>query len=91
MKTTLRKKPTKPGTESTALFSRLSGVGMTGFISHPLLQEEEITIPEKNNITVEDKTKKNGSLCHDQQHCQQQFQCQPGKCQNAPATIDLWF
>jgi hypothetical protein len=52
------------------------------------LQVEELSIQEGDNVPVEDKT---GSFCHNQQHCLKEFNCQPGKCQNAYATIDLWF
>ena len=78
----------KTGSDSLTLFSRVSGTGVTGFSHHPILQEEEITIQESDNATVEDKS---GAFCHNQQHCLKQFKCERGKCQNAHATIDLWF
>jgi len=88
MKTNSSEKPITPRSEPVALLSRLSGVGVTGFINHPILQEEEIIIQESDNVTVDDKP---GSFCPNQQHCEKQLKCQPGKCQNAHATVDLWF
>ena len=91
MKTDLTKKSIKQRSDSGALFSRLSGVGVTGFSNHPLLQEKENTIHEKDNIPLENKTEKIGSFCNNQQDCQKQIHCEPGKCQIAQASIDLWF
>lgn len=55
-------------------------MGVTGFSNHPVLQEEEISIQEKDNIAIEENTDKTASFCQDQQ-----------TSQNAHATIDLWF
>lgn len=91
MKLSVSRKSIKPGNEFLALFSRLTGLGTTGFISQQFPGKEKTITLEKDKLAAGNKKAKTVKFCENQQNCQKQFNCQPANNHSYPASIDLWF
>jgi hypothetical protein len=91
MKLSINMKSVKPGNEFVSLFSRLTGPGTTGFISHQSPRKEETITLAKDKLSVGNKKTKMVKLCQNHQLCQKQLNCQPGKNHSYQASVDLWF
>jgi uncharacterized protein YbcC (UPF0753/DUF2309 family) len=91
MKFSEEEKSIKPGNEWLALFSRLSGLGIAGFTSHELAESEVTTTNKEEKLPVVNKKSRVVKFSQNLQHCQQHFNCQPGKYHSCHASVDLWF
>ena len=91
MKPGANKRAINPWSKALTLFSRLSGLGMTGFNSYLRQHKVEKPIAVKENQITESKIVKTVTHWQNENHSRQHFNYQPGEYHNSHASVDLWF